>query len=512
MTQKRLQFIKNALLLSIVGLAMRTVQLFLGAYISRAAGAEAVGLYSLIMTAYGFALTFATSGIGLTVTRLVAGAVRGAHGSEASRILRGAFLYSLLFSGIATLVLMLLGGYIGVTLLGDARSVTALRILSLTLIPSALSAVVSGYFVALRRVSLNATVQVTTQIVRIFLTVLLLSAFSSGAESSVIALAMGALITELIGTALALIEYAIARRTSERGSGADFTSVTAMALPLATSSIIRSALLTVEHTLIPRRLVHRGESLSDALASYGTLHGMAMPLLLYPMAPLSSCCGLLVPEFAEGQSTGQRLRLRSIASEALTKTLSYSVTLATVIALFSEELAQVIFSSSDAGYFISFLAPVLPLMYLDHVADSMLKGVGEHIYSMWVNIADACLSIILVYFLLPLMGITGYAVVILIMEGFNLLLSALRLYSKVGFKINLVAGLISPLALSLVACSLTEHLFVFSSSPTLLSLILKLSFTVAIIFGGKSLFDLVSISLMHLFGGAGKGRRQNKNV
>ncbi|MBQ9085292.1 MAG: oligosaccharide flippase family protein [Clostridia bacterium] len=505
MTQKRLSFFKNALLLGIVGLAIRTVQLFLSAYISRTAGAESVGLYSLIMTAYGFALTFATSGISLTVTRLVAGAVSGSGGREASRILRGAFAYALLFSGIATVALLLLGGFIGVSILGDSRSVTALRILSLTLIPSAVSSVVGGYFVAIRRVSLNATVQVTTQAVRILLTILLLSAFSTGAESSVVALAYGALITELVGAALSLIEYAISRRGTERAQGAAFGSVASMAFPLATSAIIRSALLTVEHTLIPRRLVHRGESLSDALAAYGTLHGMAMPLLLYPMAPLSSTCGLLVPEFAEGETLGERGRLRKIASEALTRALSYAVTLATVIALFSEELAQVIFSSPDAGYFISFLAPVLPLMYLDHTADSMLKGIGEHIYSMWVNIADACISILLVYILLPPMGIMGYAVVILVMEGFNFILSALRLYKKIGFRLNLAEGLISPLALSLSACAVTSHLFVFSSSPAPLSLVLKLIFTTSLILGGKSLFDLFSALLCRII--KGKGRK-----
>ncbi len=507
MTAKRITFIKNALLLTSVGIAMRSVQLFLGAYISRTVGAETMGLNTLIMTAYGFALTFATSGINLTVTRLVAGAVGGTRGKEADKILRGAFLYSLLFSGIATIVLALGGGYIGGTLLGDTRTAQALRILSLSLIPCALSSVISGYFVAIRRVSFNATVQVVAQIARIILTIALLGSVSGGAESSAIALAVGVVLTELVASGVAFVEFAINRRHSESEEGMSFSSVAGMALPLATSAVIRSGLLALEHSLIPRRLVFRGESLSEALSSYGTLHGMALPLLLFPITPLSCCANLLVPEFAEAHSMGEKKHMRALATEALTRTLSYSVVLSVIISLFSEELAYVIFSSSEAGYFISFLAPVIPLMYIDHVADSMLKGIGEHIYSMWVNIIDACLSIVLVYFLIPPLGIMGYAVVILVMEGFNLLLSIIRLGQKVGFGIDLVNGLISPLVLSLIASFLTSRLFAFSSTPTPLSLVSKLLFTLAVILGARSLFDLIcSLTKNLLSKMTGKGR------
>ncbi len=511
MTNKRITFIKNALLLTSVGIAMRSVQLFLGAYISRSVGAETMGLNTLIMTAYGFTLTFATSGINLTVTRLVAGALGGTRGKDAGRILRGAFLYTLLFSGVATAVLAICGGYIGETLLGDSRTAHALRILSISLIPCAISSVISGYFVAIRRVSLNATVQVVAQMARIILTIVLLGSVNGGAEAAAIALAVGVVLTELVAASVALVEFVIDRRHSERTVGASFTSVAGMALPLATSAVIRSGLLTMEHSLIPRRLVFRGDSMSEALSSYGTLHGMALPLLLFPITPLSCCANLLVPEFAEAHSLGEKERMRALASEALTRTLSYSVILSVVISLFSEELAYVIFSSSEAGYYISFLAPVLPLMYVDHVADSMLKGVGEHIYSMWVNIIDACLSIVLVYFLIPPLGIMGYAVVILAMEGFNLLLSIIRLWQKVGFRIDLVNGLLSPLVLSLFACAVTHRLFVFSSTPTPISLIFKLLFSIAVILGGRSLFDLIC-SLFGRIGGkmAGKGERGKK--
>ena len=146
----KIKFFYNGMLLSLVGLLMRGVQLFLGAYVSRAVGAEGVGLNTLVMTAFSFALTLATSGVGLTVTRLTATAVGGGTPGEDRRILKGAVVYALIFSSLATAVLLLLSGVIGSRLLGDGRATLSLQILAFSLIPSAMTSVISGYFVGRR--------------------------------------------------------------------------------------------------------------------------------------------------------------------------------------------------------------------------------------------------------------------------------------------------------------------------------------------------------------------------
>lgn len=63
-------FFGNALLLAAATLFMRTVSVVWGAYVSGRIGAEGMGLYSLIMSAYTFAVTLATSGINLAVVQI----------------------------------------------------------------------------------------------------------------------------------------------------------------------------------------------------------------------------------------------------------------------------------------------------------------------------------------------------------------------------------------------------------------------------------------------------------
>ena len=483
MTNRR-RFFYNGILLTAVGIAIRLVAMLFNSYITKTIGAEGIGLFTLIGTVYSFAITFATSGINLTVTRLVASEL-GKQGGDAraKRILRSAVIYSLIFSASASLVLFCLARYFGIHTLSDERTVIPLRILAISLIPIALSAVFGGYFVGVKRVARNAAVQVLAQVFKIGLTLLLLKkAAPYGAGCAVMTLCLCTTACEVVTFLALFFQYLIdRRRISGKAEGGAFSSVVSMAIPLALSAYIRSALLTVEHILIPKRLKDRGESHSDALADYGTLHGMALPLLILPMAPLSSFAGLLVPEFAESTSLGQQKRMEKIANEALNATLVYSSFVAVVLALFSEELGYSLYNSFSAGKFIAVMAPVVPIMYLDHVTDSMLKGLGEHVYSMWVNIIDSVLSVILVWGLIPLFGIAGYAIVIVIMEAFNFTLSAIRLRKRIKFKIAPLRSVIVPLVCAGAASVICRALFVMNGADSRLFItLIKLIFVIAV--------------------------------
>ncbi len=483
MTNRRRFFI-NGLLLSAVGIAVRSAALLFNSFITHTVGAEGVGLFTLIGSIYGFAVTFATSGISLTVTRLVSSKIGEGTENGAVGVLRSSIVYALIFSSFATAVLFFGAEYFGLSVLSDIRTVRPLRILSLSLIPIALSSVFSGYFVGVKRVPMNAAAQVASQIFKICLTVALLEAFGGRSiESGCIALSLGATITESAVFVIALVEYLIDKKRhfdKIKGSPA-FSDVTKTALPLAASAYIRQALLSLEHIIIPKKLRERGEDTGTALSHYGTLHGMALPMLLYPMAPLSSFAGLLVPEFSESDARGEHSRIARIASEALDSTLTYAIAASVLMLVFSEPLGNAVYGSADAGKYIAVMAPVIPIMYLDHVADSMLKGIGEQVYSMWINITDSIISIVLVWVLIPKLGILGYGVVIVVMEGYNFALSVIKLRGRVKFKINFMSALIIPTVAALSASYLVKLLFLpLGRFTPRIWLVLELLFSVCI--------------------------------
>ena len=487
MREQRIRFFINGIMLTVTALAVRSVSMMFNSYVTRTVGAEGVGLFTLIMTVYGFAITFATSGISLTVTRLVAEDLGEREGRGVRRIMKNATLYSLLFSITASVLLLILAPYLGVAVLSDTRTVIPLRLLALSLVPISLCAAFGGYFVGVRRVAYNAVLGVAAQAVKICITLSLVFHFAAyGTEYAVIALALSTTLTELLIFLISLFQY-LFDRGRHRVSGAQhvsaFSAVTAMALPLAFSAYIRSALLTLEHVLIPNRLRYSGSTLSESLAAYGILHGMALPVLILPLTPLSSFSGLLVPEFASSSARGESGRLSRIATEALSTTLVYATAVSVIMYTFAEEIGYALYDSFGAGHYVAMLAPVIPIMYLDHVADAMLKGIGEQVYSMWVNIADSVLSVLLVWFLIPIMGISGYAAVIVVMELFNFALSAARLRRRIRFKIDLLRSFLLPLISALFASFVATRAFIGASVGAPVGwLILKLIFTVCVFY------------------------------
>ena len=323
------RFIKSGILLTLVGLTMRTAAMLLGAFVSRSVGAEGIGVFTLVMTVYSFAVTFATSGISLTVTRLVASAIGDKKQDSIGKILLGSFIYSLLFGISATLLLYFGAGILGKFVLADERTILSLRVLSFSLIPASVSAVLSGYFVGVKRVGFNAVTSIFCQATKIVITVMIIGKLSSyGIVTAVAGLCFAITATEILGFLLILFEFLYDRcknATLGKRTGVEIINVAREALPLAFSACVRSLLLNVEHVLIPKRLRDGGESSSEAYAHYGTLHGMALPVVTYPMAPLSSFSGLLVPEFAEDLSAGRRRRMGYVASCAMDATLSYAM-------------------------------------------------------------------------------------------------------------------------------------------------------------------------------------------
>ena len=129
------------------------------------------------------------------------------------------------------------------------------------------------------------------------------------------------------------------------------------------------------------------------------------------------------------------------------------------------------------------IAPLIPVMYLDTAIDAMLKGLGEQVYSMGVNIVDSVLSVILVIILLPLLGINGYIITVYFTEIINATLSITRLLNVTDIKPYVFTRVFKPLTSIIISCfvvNFMSHLPFNDYLPSMLSSIVNISVTAAI--------------------------------
>ncbi len=482
----------NAMLLTAATLLMRTVGVTFQVFISNRVGAEAMGLFSLMSGVYGFALTLATSGIHLGVTHVVVDAIGKGQPERIRPTMYRAVLYALTLGITASVLLITFAEPIGLLWLKDARTVTSLRLFGISLPFIALSAALGGYFTAVRRAYQNAAVQVFEQGVKIGATMLLLSALlTGGIESTCCALVLGGTLAEVGSFLLELTLYLIDRRRhfprqGQTGSGKeDGRKLMKIAIPVALTAYVRSGLVTLQHVLIPEGLRNSGSSHAAALAAYGSIQGMALPIILYPAALISSFSGLLVPELAECNVQKKPLRIQYMISRVWSLSLLFSIGVAGVLICFSAEIGEALYPGTEAGHYIRLLAPLIPIMYVDTATDAMMKGLGEQVFSMNINILDATLSVILVSLLIPRFGIEGYLITVYFSELFNTVLSITHLLSIGKPRVRLFKWVYKPLCCIIGATCLTRavlHMTSLKISHVALSITLHCVMTLLIYF------------------------------
>lgn len=468
MKRVRLLFI-NMLLLTATSLLMRTIGLSFRVYLSNKIGSTGIGLFQLIMSIYMLAITFSTSGIKLATTRLVAEELGIQNNFGAKAALRTCLFYSIFFGSVSAIILYFSADYIGNNLLCDSRTILSLQILAFSLPFIAITSVFNGYFTAVRRVVKSAAVQFSEQFIKISVTVWALNYFMpTGIEYACVAIVLGTCIGEFSSFVFlsALYLFDVKRyKSNYRIKHNIAMRMLNITIPVALSSYARSALTTIEHLLIPRGFKKSGVSSDLALAAYGTIEGMVIPIIVFPSALLNVISDLLVPELAECKSCGSKVRINYIITRIFRLGLLFSIGIMGILFYFSKDLGFIIYKNNAASNFIRILSPLVPIIYLDIIVDGMLKGLGEQVSSMRYNVLDSLISVILIYILLPKYAINGYVFTIAFTEIFNFWLSVNRLIKVTDFKISLLSIIkplfcfISSVSIYIIFLHFTQHCF-----------------------------------------------------
>lgn len=466
-------FLRNTALLTTSALLMRLLSMGFQAWLGKKVGAAGIGLYELLMSAYGLAAALASSGVRLSTIRLLMEAGASGHSSR-SGVIRLCLCYALLLGSIAGVLLWCFAGNVAERWLDQPALKQCLRLLAFSLPCLAASSCLDGCFSALRQAGRITGIQIGSFTVHATLTAGALLRFSGGepVQACTLLVWCGCL-SDLLSLLFSWIAF---RRESWReGGGLPISMMPRLlqiALPDAIGSWIRSGLVTAKHLLIPKGLRKTGASADSALATYGIIQGMALPVLGFPTVFLGTVAGLLVPEVAENHARGQTARLHSILQRALHWTLLLSFFAAAGLYFYGGQLGALFYHSGAAAEYIRLLAPLTPLMYLDNTVDAMLKGMGLQTVSMRINMLDAAVSLLLVWQLIPRTGVAGYVFTIYVSETMNFLLSYRRLHQTAGLKLAMYRSVLAP-SLSACAAMLLPKLL-FPALPDWMQLIFSL--------------------------------------
>ena len=408
---KRRTYLHNAALLTGSGLVLRALGMGFRVVLAAYLGGEGMGLYQLILALYMVFVSFATAGINVASARLAAQSL--ARGSGMAETLRGLCFTALGFGTTAMVAQAVLAGPCARYLLHDIRAETALLILAPSLPFMAVSGAVRGCFLAARRVQPNITAQLIEQLVRMAVAVAGLRALAQwGAGYGCAAVLLGNTVSEGVSCGVML---AFAARTPEfvPRPGAPLHPYTRRELydilwPVEGSRLLASALQAAESSLIPYTLALCTGSRTEAVAQYGSLKGMALPLLFFPFSVLGALSGLLMPEITRTHTKGDTAATRRLVYTMLRLTGGFSLLAGAGFVLLGRPLAQYLYQDADVGRYVRVLGFVAPFMYLESMVDGVLKGLGEQLASFRYSLLDSALRITAIWLLLPRYGMAGF--------------------------------------------------------------------------------------------------------
>jgi stage V sporulation protein B len=414
-----------------VSLLMRGIGMAFQSWLALSLGASGLGLYELTLSLYNLCATLAISGIRFTATRLVAEELGGGRSGSIRAAMRRCLAYGGVFGILSGALLQIMAEALAFLWIGDARMVLSLRIAALSMPCISLGAAISGYFTACGRVGKAAAVHLAEQLMGIALIMLLLPHAPVGdMERRCAAVTLGRTGADVFSVLLMSAVYLHDRRrhyrTGESGEKLSLRMLR-LAVPLALSAYTRSALTTLQQMLVPRGLRSAGLTADMALAGYGVVQGMVMPLLFFPSCLLGAAADLIVPELTAAQVGQKQEKIENTAGKLVHISLYYSLAVSAVLFFCADLLGELLYHSREAARFLRLLAPLVPIMYTDIAVDGCLKGLGQQVWSMGINIVEAALGLLLMLFLLPRYGLAAYLALLYFSEAFNLSLSCLRL-------------------------------------------------------------------------------------
>ena len=435
----RQSYLKNAALLTVSDVALRLAGMGLRIYLANALGGEGMGLYQLVLAVYSLFVTLATSGVSVASTRLMAEEL--ACSRPRARGMLARLCGVALALGLAAMAgLWCLAGPAARWWLGDVRGARALRAAALGMPFMAVASVLRGFFIARGQVGPNVASQLAEQAFRIGVMVAALEATEGLDVGTRCAVVLGA---TAAGEALSAALMAVfCRRAAPEAFGHDRAQAPQAAgrriweilWPVEGGRCLASALHTAENMLVPACLtVYLGRR-AAAVAQYGVLKGMALPLVHFPFGLLGSLGVLLMPEIARAHLQADSRRLEALLGRMLKLTMYVSALAGAVFWVWGRPLAAALYGSPEAGGYLEILAPAMPLLYLESMVDGAMKGMGEQKAAFRYSVWDSILRIAGVAALLPRMGMRGFLLVMILSSLFTCMANTRRLLAAAGLR------------------------------------------------------------------------------
>lgn len=367
---------KQTIFLTAINGIVRALGLILRVLLSRALGAEIMGIAELAQSVHMLAITPLTSGLPMAVSRITA----KAKSEDKERPLLAGISLVRIASLMLIPLFLLLSPWIS-RAMGDIRVLPSLWFSAPCILILGYSAVYNGYCYGRELSRIPALSELIEQVARLSISLLLIALLPHLTPPWLAAIPVVAtMLAEVLG--LAFVLSALKLPVHQTSLGAAWRRpVFRLAAPTTLTRVINTSLRSLAAIMIPLRLQTSGLSAVEAMSRLGMLNGMVMPILMLPCVFTSALSMVALPKLAQNEDKPKELkRVLLICFNAC---LAVAVVSWAAVSLTAPFLANNVYRMAELADLFRLAAPLAFLFAFSHVSGGVIAALGQQKRSMY---------------------------------------------------------------------------------------------------------------------------------
>ncbi len=372
--------------------------------LSRALGAEGLGVFSVALSIFGVFTTLVSSGIPIIISHKSAKyKITGELKKEGACVSSG-LIISLVCCGIVSLGLLIFKTLI-ISLTNNTSYFVMLALLP-GLFATAIYSCFRGALWGRKKHFENSLGEFFEQLVRLVLYLIMLSSsadITTGATRAGLAISISYIVSMLI----AIIYYYKAGGKLYKPKS-QLKSLLKSSMPITVIRIFSSLIMSLVSIILPIRLLSVGFSEDVALSLYGVAVGMTMPLLAFPNTLIGSYTTALVPELSSLRAQQKKEEFNEQVKLSIKITLFITFCFVPLFIGLGQAIGVFLFNNLESGALLVKSAWVMVPSSIAGITSSILNVMNLETKS-FVNYIIGFVALLLsIWFLPAVLGIEAF--------------------------------------------------------------------------------------------------------
>ncbi|MBQ7373408.1 MAG: oligosaccharide flippase family protein [Clostridia bacterium] len=420
---------KNVFQTALTVTVFSCVERFLGflyrIFLSRALGAEGLGIYQISLSVLGLFMTVTSSGIPITVSRMMIKYKSKNQNQKSDSTITAGILMAIAFSIPLVLFIFSKSGFLNF-LFSDERCLPVLTIMIPGLIFTSVYAVLRGSFWGNNRFLAYSVIEFLEESVMLIAGIILVNLavdVTQGVNMAGYAVLISYLFSFTVASA-----YFFIKGGKLKSPKNEFLPLFKSSAPITATKTSTSLINTLIAVILPARLVSFGLSSSDAMTEFGKIFGMAFPLIFMPSTLIGSLALVLVPELSSNYYSKNYRTLKNNLEKAIKFSCFIACVIIPVFLSLGNEISEFLYSDKTVGNYVVLGAVTMLPLSVSIITTSMLNSLNKEKQTLCSFFLGASVMLICIYFLPSVIGVhaltVGTFLNYLITAVFNLIILA----------------------------------------------------------------------------------------